>query len=257
MVGVMNLRMPWSPARRRSAQLALQSARTETAALVAQARVALAQQQELVRNAEITDSTDDRLLADAARSRCRDQLAAIGNAVSALPKLEREILEGWEVAAGMTWRRRASDHQAWAPIEAQAAQVIARLPDGIDTQTADAVIDAVSHRCEYEIKHHMNGVAEPISSTPDEPKMITQRQLVRLLRADLTGAGIEGFMSTSARAREANRHFAPWLSQAATELAKPQSQERLDEIITQWRGLRTQYFWHLSGKSDPTQVRVV
>jgi hypothetical protein len=80
MVRVMNLRMPWSPSRRRSALLALKSARTETAALVAQARVALAQQQELVRNAEITDSDDDRLLADAARSRCRDQLAAIRNA---------------------------------------------------------------------------------------------------------------------------------------------------------------------------------
>jgi hypothetical protein len=65
-------------------------------------------------------------------------------------------------------------------------------------------------------------------------------------------------MSTSsARAREADRHFAPWLREATAELAQPQSQERLDEIITRWRALRAQYFWHLSDKRDPTQVSVV
>lgn len=256
MDSVMNLRVPWSPSRRRSTRFALQSARTETAALVTQARVALAQQQELVRIAEITDSDDDRLLADAARARCRDQLSAIGNAVGALPKLERRMAAAWDHAAVMTWWYRSSDHQGWAPIEAQVAQVIARLPDGIDTDTALAVIDAASHRCEYELKHRRKA-AEQSPSMPDEPKTITQRQLVRLLRADLTGAGLEGFMSSSARGREAERHFVPWLSEATAELAHPQSQERLDEIITRWRELRTQFFWHLSDKRDPTQVRVV
>lgn len=57
-------------------------------------------------------------------------------------------------------------------------------------------------------------------------------------------------------AREANRHFAPWLQEATAELTHPQSQERLDEIIMRWRELRTQYFWHMADKRDPTQVRV-
>jgi len=243
MMGVRKFWLPWSPLRRRAA-------RVRTAELVARARIALLEHQKLERTAHTTGHADDYQDADAARSNFRAQWFAIGDAVRALPKRERELVQVWDHAASMTWLHRTSDRQGWARFEAAAAQVIAALPGGVDSDAVASVIAANAHRCEMELQRWRD--AEPDRSVSARSAVIAQPELTRLLRVNLVEVLTDE--SKSERAREALRHFEPWLRESIAELARPQSQDRLDEITERWRALRTQFFWHVADRDDPTQV---
>jgi hypothetical protein len=243
MVGVSKSWAAWLPKRRRAA-------RVRTAELVAQARKALSEFQKLEQTARITGHADDYEKADSARSHCQEQWFAIGDAMRALPTHERELVAIWDHAAAMTWWHRTSDRHGWACFEAAAAQVIAALPEGVESAAVVAVIAANARRCEIELHRCRDAVSNtPCSSRTERTD---QHKLVMLLRANLIEVRTDE--SGSARAGEALRHFEPWLRETVAELDRPQSQDRLNEIVRRWRGLREQFFWHVGDRVDPTQV---
>ncbi|RZL71298.1 MAG: hypothetical protein EOP29_21270 [Rhodococcus sp. (in: high G+C Gram-positive bacteria)] len=240
----MKLLMSWLPARRRAA-------RVEIATVVEGARKALIEHQKMLRTAQITGSADDQWAADDARRRCQREWFAIGDAMRALPKRERELVEVWDRAAAMAWWHRTSDHQGWACFEAAAAQVIAALPGGVDSAAAAAVIEASARRCEMELQRWTDVYPDPSVSDGSEP--IDQDELVRLLRENLLNVLTDG--SGSVRADMALRHFEPWLCESMVELSKPRSQDRLHEIADRWRALHAQFTPHWIGPTDPTPAR--
>jgi len=153
----MKVLMWWLPARRRAA-------RVEIAAVVEVARKALIEHQKLARTAQITGSADDQWAADEARRRCQHQWFAIGDAMRALPKRERELVEVWDRAAAMAWWHRTSDRQGWACFEAAAAQVIAALPGGVDSDAVAAVIEASARRFDVELQRRSDVNPGPVHS---------------------------------------------------------------------------------------------
>ncbi|WP_156394577.1 hypothetical protein [Rhodococcus sp. Leaf233] len=242
---MMKVLMWWLSARRRAA-------RVEIAAVAEEARKALIEHQKLARTAQITGSADDQWAADEARRRCQHQWFAIGDAMRALPKRERELVEVWDRAAAMAWWHRTSDRQGWACFEAAAAQVIAALPGGVDSDAVAAVIEASARRFDVELQRRSD--VNPGPSTPSGPELIDQEKLVRLLRENLLEVLADE--SGSARADMALRHLEPWLCESVVELAKPQSQHRLREILDRWRALRAQFSPpRIGGPSDPTPAR--
>ncbi|QYB00368.1 hypothetical protein I1A62_04950 (plasmid) [Rhodococcus sp. USK10] len=68
-----------------------------------------------------------------------------------------------------------------------------------------------------------------------------QAELRWRIRRDLTGLTLENALPGTGTTRDAERHFAPWLKQAAATLDTPMSIEGLEDIIAQWRGRRAPY----------------
>ncbi|WP_322544895.1 hypothetical protein U2G91_26745 (plasmid) [Rhodococcoides fascians] len=237
----MSLPVVWLVARRRAA-------RVKTAAAVEQARKVLTEYAKSVRTAQITGSADDLRAAATARRHCQHQWLAIGNAMRALPKRERHLVEVWNHAAAMAWWHRDDDRQGWACFEAAAAQVIAALPGGVDSDAVAAVIEAGARRCEGTLQRRVGKDLDPL--IPGGTKRIEQDRLVRLLRENLLEVVTDG--SGTDRADMALRHFEPWLCESIVELSKPRSQDRLHEIADRWRALHAQFTPHWIGPSDPT-----
>ncbi|WAM19704.1 hypothetical protein [Rhodococcus sp. JS3073] len=71
--------------------------------------------------------------------------------------------------------------------------------------------------------------------------IVDQAALRWRIRRDLTGLTLENALAGTGTTREAERHLAPWLKQAAAALDTPMSIEGLEDIAAQWRGRRAPY----------------
>lgn len=243
----------WSRQRR-------QAARVDVAVLVTALRVQLANMHVLYRSAAITEAAEDKRRVGQALMPCMDSLSSMLETAQRLPWRERLLVARWEYSAYRRWGGAvdvvSGDLEAWVVHEESAAELIAMLPDGLDEDAATAIIAGIDHRIERE-NCSLRGTTSSVRvSGAVELREIDQRELVRLLRRDLSGLRIDATFGRSGRIGDAIARFDPWLCAAMDELKSPCSAVRSVELIEQWRQLRREFLWKHVEREDPTQVVV-
>lgn len=155
-----------------------------------------------------------------------------------LPRMERELAFRWDHAAAMTYWYLHGD-RGFAPLEEQAAALLASLPDGVDTAAAEAIIAAIHDRTETPILRVPWRGTTDRDRTPDE---VDQQGLQARIFNDRTRVKFDEILDPdSANSRRAARDFVQWLDEALDYLAATRTHEELEAVAGRWRSARNKY----------------
>jgi len=124
-------------------------------------------------------------------------------------------------------------------LEVQAAELLAGLPDGVDTAAAEATIAAIHDRTETPIPRvPWRGNMDRVR-TPDE---VDQQGLRERMSNDRTRLKFDEILDPeTANSRRAARDFVPWLDLALDYLAVTRTHAELAAVAGRWRSARNKY----------------
>lgn len=185
-----------------------------------------------------------------ARERAKSTHEHFLSAASRLPSVERQLAAQWEHAASMTYWYITGD-RGFAPLEEQAADLLATLPDGLDHAAAREVVDAIIHRGEIAVR----GLSERRTDNQDTaPTVVDQKGLLDLIADDRARLTLqEVFGPETATFRQARRHFLLWIEETLTHLSEPRTHTELEVVAEQWRSERAKY---IDGNPEQANITI-
>nr|WP_271209317.1 hypothetical protein [Rhodococcus wratislaviensis]GLK33820.1 hypothetical protein GCM10017611_06630 [Rhodococcus wratislaviensis] len=165
------------------------------------------------------------------------------SSASGLARRERKLAAHWENAAALRYRH---GRDAFGGAEDLGNRLISNLAGGRRPTLREIheLEDACAHACALDRRQRseLYGTSRfsGSRSTTRSP-IVDQAELRWRIRRDLTGLTLENALAGTGTTREAERHLAPWLKQAAAALDTPMSIEGLEDIAAQWRARRAPY----------------
>ncbi|TCN51619.1 hypothetical protein EV641_1096 [Rhodococcus sp. SMB37] len=216
--------VPWA-LRPRSSRYAI---RVHVAATVAQLR------SELLTVHAVGKNFEDPAW-ESARDTARATTAQLFTAIRRPPLIERRLVDRWYFATGHTFWYMSGD-RGYAPLEARAAELIATLPDGLDTSAAVEVADEIDHRVEISVRKPSKAPKRWANRSP----VAGQAEVAWRMKCDRTtilASQLVGSRATSV----AIRNYIPWLDEALETMSTPMSTPDVARLAEQWRERRRPY----------------
>ncbi|NKS71619.1 hypothetical protein GS531_00055 [Rhodococcus hoagii] len=145
------------------------------------------------------------------------------------------------MAAELTYLRNIGRGRAFAPLERHTADLIAELPDGLDSDAATEACDAITLLFETSIGSRSKSKSTTSRKKSRSP-IADQAELRWRMQCEATTIRVSNtFTSSTASTRQAARHLLPWLDKTVRSLATPMSTPDVVEIAAQWREARAPY----------------